>query len=131
MTRFSAQALQDWISLAFQTSGLPEDDAASSAMLLVQTSLWGIDSHGVARVPHYLNRLASASISAKPKLQFTRTAAATGSLNGDHGLGFVVCARAMREAINLATESGIGAVGVFNSSHCGAIGLYTRMAAKQ
>jgi len=129
MMRFSAQSLQDWICSVFEKSGLSEKDARSSALLLVQTSLWGIDSHGVARVPHYLSRLAKSSINPRPCLQFTRTAPATGMLDGGHGLGFVVCARAMREAITLAKESGMGAVGVFNSSHCGAIGLYTRMAA--
>jgi ureidoglycolate dehydrogenase (NAD+) len=37
----------------------------------------------------------------------------------------------MDEAIRLARENGIGAVGVENSSHCGAIGLYGRRAAAE
>jgi ureidoglycolate dehydrogenase (NAD+) len=37
---------------------------------------------------------------------------------------------AMEVAIEMARESGVGVVGVGHSSHCGAMGLYTRMAAK-
>jgi ureidoglycolate dehydrogenase (NAD+) len=50
-------------------------------------------------------------------------------MNGGHGLGIVVCDEAMRAAIRLAKENGVGMVGVSESTHCGAIGLYSRKAA--
>ena len=122
--------LTQWIITAFVAAGVPIDDARKTTSMLVQTSLWGIDSHGVARVPHYLNRIDLKSISTEPQIVFTKTAAATGQLDGGHGLGFVVCDRAMRQAIELAQQAGVGVVGVSNSSHCGAIGLYTRQATR-
>jgi ureidoglycolate dehydrogenase (NAD+) len=125
----SAPDLERWVTNAFSSIGLPESDAQQAARMLVQTSLWGIDSHGVARVPHYLERISTGSIRAVPHMVYSLTGAATGSLDGDHGLGFVVCHRAMEEAIRLAQSAGVGVVGVNNSSHCGAIGLYTRQAA--
>lgn len=125
-----APSLESWVASALQAAGVSADGAKLTAGMLVQTSLWGIDSHGVARVPHYLNRLSLGSIAGNPPLQFTRTAAGTGQVDGGHGLGFVVCEFAMRHAITLAAEAGVGAVGVANSSHCGAIGLYTRQAAR-
>ena len=128
LRHISAKALQDWVATAFTAAGMPAADAVRAAGLLVQTSLWGIDSHGVARVPHYLNRMAHGSIATRPLLEFKRTAAGTGQVDGGHGLGFIVCEFAMRQAITLAQEAGIGAVGVANSSHCGAIGLYARQA---
>jgi ureidoglycolate dehydrogenase (NAD+) len=124
----SATVLRQWGAAALGAAGVPPESAAQTAGLLVQTSLWGIDSHGVARLPHYLNRIAHGSIAVRPQLDFKRTAAGTGRVDGGHGLGFVVCEFAMRHAIELAREAGIGAVGVANSSHCGAIGLYTRQA---
>jgi len=97
----------------------------------VQTSLWGIDSHGIARLPHYLTRLSNRTINASPTMRFRKTAAATGSLNGNHGLGIAVCHFGMEKAIQLAARAGIGIVGIYNSSHCGALGLYTRYAASK
>ncbi len=124
----TAGALQEWVKALFGAVGMPLDQATGAARMLVQTSLWGIDSHGVARVPHYLERFTRGSIVAAPKLSFERTAAGTGTVDGGHGLGFIVSEHAMARAIELAQESGIGAVGVRNSTHCGAVGLYARQA---
>jgi len=121
--------LQAWVSTLFQAQGLLPKNADQTASQLVQTSLWGIDSHGVARVPHYLNRLSRGSILATPILSFEATGAATGNVDGGHGLGFMACSFAMDQAIALARSSGAGVVGIRNSSHCGAIGLYSRQAA--
>jgi ureidoglycolate dehydrogenase (NAD+) len=128
-TRFvAAPKLREWISKALSTVGVPAEDAEMAAAMLVQVSLWGIDSHGVARATHYLNRLSRGSIVAAPGIAFERTAAGTGQVDGAHGLGLVVCHYAMARAIDLAREAGVGVVGVKNSSHCGAIGLYARQA---
>jgi ureidoglycolate dehydrogenase (NAD+) len=96
----------------------------------VQTSLWGVDSHGIARLPHYLERLRRGSIKARPQAREERTGAATAQVHGDQGHGIVVAHRANALAMQIARESGIGAVGVSDSSHCGAMALYTRPAAR-
>ena len=64
-------------------------------------------------------------------MQFTATGPCTGTLDGGHGLGIVVCHRAMEEAIRMARQNGVGIVGCFHSTHCGAIGLYGRQAARE
>jgi ureidoglycolate dehydrogenase (NAD+) len=125
-----AEAMRGWIQSAFETVGMPTAAARDSAEMLVQTSLWGIDSHGVARTGHYLERLTRKSIVAAPALAFERSAPGAGTVDGGDGLGFVVSQYAMQRAIELAKEAGIGAVGVRNSSHCGAVGLYARLATR-
>lgn len=63
-------------------------------------------------------------------MQFKVTGPCTGTLDGDHALGISVCEQATQEAITLAKAEGLGFVGVRNSSHCGAIGIYGRMIAE-
>lgn len=126
-----APRLRDWAQRSLEALQMPAEDAALLAESLVQTSLWGVDTHGIARLPHYLERMTRGSIKARPQMVFTRTGPGTGQLAGDAGQGIVVAHRANRHAIELAREAGIGAVGVSDSSHCGAIGLYTRVAAEQ
>jgi ureidoglycolate dehydrogenase (NAD+) len=126
----AASALRTWAASCLVAAGMSADDASLLASSLVQTSLWGIDSHGVALLPHYLERLANGSIRARPQLQVQRTGPATALIEADQGHGIVVAHRAMAEAVMLAREQGVGAVGVRNASHCGAIGLYTRAAAR-
>ena len=128
--KFPSALLLAWVKNAFTAVGMPGSDACSAAEMLVQTSLWGIDSHGIARVPHYLERFSTESIRTNPLIEFHQTGMATGDLDGGHGLGLLICRRAMLESVNLARKAGVGIVGVRNSSHCGAIGLYSRQASE-
>ncbi len=128
--RLPAAKLRRWAADKLKACGLSSADAALVSRSLVQTSLWGIDSHGIALLPHYLRRLRAGSIEPQPSLRFTATGPCTGTLDGGHGLGIVVCHRAMREAIGLARRNGAGIVGCYRSTHCAAIGLYGRLAAE-
>lgn len=125
-----AEALTRWGQSCLESLDVSVEDAQFVAEKLVQTSLWGIDSHGIARLPHYLNRLEGGSLKPKPALHCHRTGPCSADLDGGHGLGIVVVGRATREAISMAKENGIGFVGVRESSHCGAIGIYGRMIAE-
>ena len=125
----SATKLRRLAMSKLEARGVPRADAKLVANSLVQTSLWGIDSHGIARLPHYLRRLQAGSIEAKPVMRFSATGSCTGTLDGGHGLGILVCHRAMEEAIQMAESHGVGVVGCRHSTHCGAIGLYGRQAA--
>src|SRR5512147_319570 len=118
-----------WARACLRAVGVPDDDAAIVADGLVQTSLWGIATHGVLRLTHYLDRLQRGSTRAVAPGRFKTTGPCTASMDGDNGLGILHCVRAMDRAIGLARESGLGAVGVRRSSHCGAVGLYARQAA--
>src|SRR3954453_15332946 len=46
-------------------------------------------------------------------------------------MGQLVAVRAMQEAISLARQSGVGAVGARNSSHCGACAYFVELAARE
>ncbi|MCU0768588.1 MAG: Ldh family oxidoreductase [Burkholderiaceae bacterium] len=118
-----------WARACLQAVGVPAADAAIVADALVQTSLWGIDSHGVLRLTHYLDRLQRGSTRAAAPGRVAATGPCTASMDGDNGLGILHCVRAMEAAIALARDNGLGVVGVRRSSHCGAVGLYARQAA--
>ena len=62
----------DWSIKAFEKIGVPSKDAYTIANALTQTSLWGIDSHGIARVTHYLTRLQNGTINKTPQLRLER-----------------------------------------------------------
>jgi ureidoglycolate dehydrogenase (NAD+) len=101
--------------------GVPVADADYVAWHLVEGNLRGVDSHGVARLPHYVRRLRAGSIHANPALRYQRHAASAGTLDGDHGLGHLVMRRAADESAAMARETGAGWVAVRKSSHCGAL----------
>lgn len=125
----AAPDLAAWAAACLGAVGVGPADARTVADALVQTSLWGIDSHGIARLGHYLARIAAGSIAARPSLRIEATGPCTAKMDGGHGLGIVVCFAAMDHAIATARDNGVGVVGIAESSHAGAIGLYTRRAA--
>lgn len=129
--RVPAQSIIDWAVSCLEALDMPTDDARELAESLVQTSLWGIDSHGIARLPHYMERLRRGSIKARPQIVVKETGASTAQVHGDQGQGIVVGHRAARLAVDMARKSGIAAVGVSDSSHCGAMAIYTRPAARE
>jgi len=129
LRRVEAGALAAWARQCLQAVGVPEGDAQTVADALVQTSLWGIDSHGVARLTHYLERIRAGSVEARPRFAIRDTGPCTATMDAAHGLGILACFTAMDHAIGLARVNGVGIVGIGESTHCGAIGLYTRRAA--
>lgn len=122
--RVDATELSGFCTRLLESAGLASADAALVADTLVEANLRGTDSHGVARLPHYLRRLRSGSIQPRPTVTTTDLGLAIARVDGGHGLGQVVMQRATQEAIRLARGAGAGWVSVCNSSHCGALAYY-------
>lgn len=126
--RIDYQVLQAFIVDLFQTAGLNKEDAAFFAQSLVDTNLWGIDSHGVLRAPIYIKRLLAGSCNPKPNIKTIKSAITLEVLDGDNGAGQIVGREAMARAIELAKTYNVGIVGAIRSNHFGAAAIYTRMA---
>jgi ureidoglycolate dehydrogenase (NAD+) len=131
MVRVPHERLAAWVVACLEKVGVPPAEAKLVGESLVQTSVWGIDSHGVLRLTHYLRRMTIGSIKAAATPVVMRTGPVTAQVHGEDGLGIVHATLAMETAIEMARESGVGVVGVGHSSHCGAVGLYSRMAARE
>jgi ureidoglycolate dehydrogenase (NAD+) len=126
-----SERLVSFTAACLEKLGLAAADARLVADTLVAANLRGVDSHGVVRLPHYATRLRNGSVNARPRITVRRTAPSAAVVEGDAGMGQVVATRAMKEAIQLAKESGVGAVVARNSSHCGACAYFVEMAVKQ
>ena len=112
-------------------AGTQLDAAQSVANALTETSLRGVDSHGIRLLLHYIKAVQGGRINPNPKLAFTRTGPGTGIVDGDNGFGHHASYFAIDRAVALAQETGIGAISVINSSHFGAAGSYVLRAAQQ
>ncbi len=98
---------------------------------LIWASLRGIDSHGIRLLPHYVEGIKKGRLKIKPNIGFERTSPSIGILDGDHTFGHYACYKAIKHCIEIANETGIGAVSVQNSSHCGALTYYGHLAASE
>src|SRR5215469_5046248 len=128
---YPIEVLQEFSTRVFRYLGVPDNDAAQAAAVLACADLRGIDSHGVARLHTYCDLLMEGRINPKPNVRLVRTAASTGTVDGDNGLGLVVGPQANRIAMDMAGKFGSGWVSVRNSNHYGIAGYYVLEALKQ
>ncbi|QQK79331.1 Ldh family oxidoreductase [Salicibibacter cibi] len=130
-TYIEASHLTEISSLLFENEGMKKEDADTIAKDLVAANLRGLDSHGVSRIPMYLKRIRKEVVNPKPEIKVEKITSAVSKINGDAGMGFLAGHRAMDEAMNLARESGIGLVGIHNSTHYGMAALYVMQAMRE
>src|SRR5882757_10945073 len=103
--------LTAFITGALQAAGLPENDAATVASLMVEADLRGSDTHGVIRLPLYLRRLKAGGVKARPNIRIVREKPSTALVDGDNGIGHLVMRFAAQTAIAKARQSGVAWVG--------------------
>ena len=111
-----------------RTVGVPEDQAAVVADVLVQANLRGTDSHGVLRLPAYVHKIQAGLLKPDTPWICVRETPATALFDAGMGLGPVAGRWGMKEAIKRAERCGISAVGVSNASHFGIAAYYALQA---
>ncbi len=129
--RISSESIHNLIHDAFTCLGMSEELAGLCSKGMVQTSLRGVDTHGIRLLPHYIAGIERGRINPAPNFQFEKTSYSTGILDADHTLGYGAGIIAIRHAIELAKNAGSGFVSVKNSSHCGALAYFGVEACKE
>lgn len=122
--------LTKFVKDALLAAGVREDVARDVTEGLIQTSVRGVDSHGVRLLPHYLKGVKGGRINPDPKYGFKKTSSSTGLLDADHTFGHAAGMEAARRAVELAKEAGTGQVAIYNSTHFGAAAYYALWIAK-
>lgn len=122
--------LQAFASGMFVAAGVSRAIADEWAGILVWANLRGVDSHGVLRIPRYIDLLRKKVINAAPAIRVEKRAGAVAILDADRAPGAVAMARAMDEAIERARAVHVGWCAARNITHAGAIGYYALKAAE-
>jgi LDH2 family malate/lactate/ureidoglycolate dehydrogenase len=124
--------MRTFMRLAFIAVGVPQDDAAICADVLIESDKRGIDSHGVGRLkPIYIDRIKEGIQQTRTNFEVVRETPSTAVIDGHDGMGHVIGVKAMQLAIDKAKKCGLGMTAVRNSTHYGIAGYYPIMAAKE
>ncbi len=122
--------LMDFVASAFEAVGVPEDEAEIAAKAVVEGDLRGFYSHGVMRLPGYLEGIERGAIRRESKVEKVSIGEAVETWEAHRSLGHVVGTKAADRAVELASEYGIGVVAVRRSSHFGIAGYYATLIAE-
>ena len=129
--RFPFEALKSFCKKAYERVGVPPEEAQIVADLLVRSDLRGVETHGVTRLPIYIQRLQKGYVSKREKITVIKEKGPTVFLNGHGTMGHLAAYRAMERAIAKAEEYGMGWISVKDSGHFGVAGLFPMMALKK
>ena len=126
-----AKTLENFMKDVFKGLGVPEQDAAIIANVLITSDLRGIDSHGIQRCKMYYDRIKEGIYEVTTKIDVINDGPTTALWDGNCGMGHVIAYKAMKTAIEKAKKYGLGSVAVRNSTHFGIAGYYSLMAIKE
>lgn len=115
-TRFTVALLQ--------SAGASEANALIVATHLIESDLSGVASHGLMRVPQYIQEMSSGEIDGRAVPDVIARLGSSSLINGRRAFGQVGAAVAVREATTAADQNGIGLAAVTRAGHAGRIGAY-------
>jgi LDH2 family malate/lactate/ureidoglycolate dehydrogenase len=129
--RVAWDALKQFSQEVFARVGFTPEGAEAQADVLVWANLRGVDSHGVLRIPWYVQLVDKGQMKPKPNIQIQKETPATLLIDADFAPGPVVTVLAMKRVMEKARQVGIGWAIIRNTMHQGAMGYYPLMAAKE
>lgn len=114
-----------------EAGGFSAEQAAQTADLLVWANLRGIDSHGVLRIPRYVEMCEQGLINAAAQPSKVAGKGAVCVIDADRAPGAQAMNLAAMTAVDLAGTHGIGWCAVRAITHAGAIGYYAQQVARR
>lgn len=129
MLTFPADVLSRTSSSIFRAAGAPDDIATLMAHSLVDANLAGHDSHGVIRVPSYIEQVQAGDLQPGVRPRVERDGVALVSVDGGWGFGQYAAHYCMDLALKKAAETQVALVTLTRSNHIGRLGEWAEQAA--
>jgi len=127
----ASEALRRFAADIFARANMPQADAAIVADVLVWANLRGVDTHGVTRIPRYVELIETGDMNPRPAIAVRTETPASVLIEADRAAGPVAMMRATGEALRKAREAGIGLALVRATTHTAALGYYTLAVARE
>jgi LDH2 family malate/lactate/ureidoglycolate dehydrogenase len=106
------------------------EQAQLVAEVLVWADLRGMGSHGVMRVPRYVELMRRGDLNVRPEMKTVLDTPAAAVLDADRAAGPVAMMRGAGLAIAKARSAGVGLAIVRSTTHTAALGYYTQHGAR-
>ncbi len=127
--RVHAKQIREQLVSVLRAWGMPDAHAETTAEMMLETDLRGVDSHGISMLPTYDREFRAGRLNMRPVFRTVREGPAMALIDADRSLGHPVSVHAMNLAVDKCRQSGVAVVSVFSSHHFGAAGCYSRIAA--
>lgn len=124
--------IENFMKDTFQAVGVPKEDAAICADVLMESDRRGIESHGCNRFkPIYIDRIEAGIQKPVTEYEILRETPTTLVADAHDGMGMVASYRAMTALIEKAKKCGMAMGAIRNSTHYGIAGYWAMMASNE
>lgn len=113
----------------FTIHGFSKDRATLLAKVHAESTLYGVNSHGLNRVPQFIDHLLKGVVDINAEAEQAEVFGNIERWDGKFGPGVINATKCTERAIALAKANGIGLVGLRNTNHWMRGGSYGRQAA--
>ena len=120
--------LESLVAAIFRAAGCDAAEAMRISVHLLGANLAGHDSHGVARVPRYVEWLEAGFVLKGQSAELVTDGGCFALMDGKFGFGQTVAPQAVELGIARAKQHGIAVVGLRNAGHIGRVGDYAETA---
>lgn len=127
--RHSPESLQRWTANVFAACGVPANDAALAASVLVRSELRGYRTHGMTRVASYAERLRAGDFNPRPAMREQRFPGGI-VIDADGAMGQVAGPHALELGRAALESSASVLIAVRECGHLGALGIHALLAAE-
>lgn len=131
MTAIAVEALKSFAVELLVAGGFHRAHAKDTAQVLVWANARGTASHGVLRIPRYVELVEQGRINAGANLVEEDCNAAICILNAQNMPGATAMLAGMDKAVDIAGQFGFGWCSVKNITHAGAVGYYALRAVER
>ncbi|MBW8884553.1 MAG: Ldh family oxidoreductase, partial [Planctomycetia bacterium] len=131
MPTIKPSILESFTAQLLQAGGISNNQATLVATSLVDANLKGYDSHGVMRVPYYVQAIKDGEVVPGAELTILDEGPSRVVADGNWGLGQVQAMRLIERLTALARAGGLGLGTMTHSGHIGRLGEYCEKTAAQ
>jgi len=124
-----ADKLAQFAIALLKAGGVSDDEAQIVAKSLIVANLMGHDSHGVMRIPYYLDGVAKGETKLDASFTVIKETPSLLQADGNWGFGQTLARRLTERLISKARESGVALGTLIHSGHIGRLGEYCEQAA--
>ncbi len=123
-----AAELEELVRAIFAKAGCSDEESALIARELVGANLAGHDSHGVVRVPLYVDWMQAGWVRPGRTAEVVTDGGAFVLLDGHRGFGQTIAAQAVALGVERAAANGSCIVALRGAGHIGRVGAYAETA---
>lgn len=129
MITIGAERLSSFIGEIFTRAGCDGKEGLTVATSLVGANLTGHDSHGIVRVPRYVQQLKDGTLVAGRTVKVISDTPVIAVVDAEYGFGPWVTPQAVDIGIKKAKAMGLACVAMRNAGHIGRVGQWAEQAA--